>query len=341
MKKSYFLPIVIIFCIYLIQGTSFAASYESRDEAMNRAFSQTSHPGTASNTVTELSQTTADSNPETKFSLHNNTGYDPAGATTNTRGKFYISGGFDGNHFYYKELLDKHGGAANELDKDYGYLKGFYAAAGYRSNCYIEKLINGKPFIEGYIHHYTNLITYDGGSSLGPLKFNDENAKITRLGVKVGVYNEFSPKGEISFCFDMGRRAWDRGQNRIIQGVIDYAEKYTWTYFGVGAGVNYKLTPKFTAGIEAEGMAAPSAWARMRSDYDDYTYELGTVYGAELKLPLKYYLSKYISIDATPYLEYWDIEKSNEHWISSTEYMYEPHSQTTILGILAGISLIY
>ncbi|MEI8176401.1 MAG: hypothetical protein WCG78_05995, partial [Candidatus Omnitrophota bacterium] len=137
------------------------------------------------------------------------------------------------------------------------------------------------------------------------------------------------------------RRTWWRGQNRINDGVLDYAEKYWWTYFGIGAGFNYRLFPRFSAGLEGELMYAPETLAWMRSDlYEGGTFELGMILGGEIKMPFKYYLLKNLSLDLTPYLTCWEINQSTVTRINGEDYI-EPYSRTYIKGILAGMTLSF
>jgi hypothetical protein len=246
-------------------------------------------------------------------------------------GTFYISGGHDANHMHYKELSGK-----NTLDEDYGKLRGFYITMGYKSKNYIEAIL-GKPFIEGYFRRYDELITYDGASELGPLEFQ-ERAVIKRFGIKFGAYKDFSTNAELCGYFDVGRRIWQRGENEVIGGALTYAEKYWWTYFGFGAGINYELVKNLRWGVEVEWMFSPEHLRKMRADlYEGGTFNLGWIYGAEVKMPIKYNLLRNISFDVTPYFTYWDIKNSDLVLINGSYYS-EPDSTTHIEGLLVGLT---
>jgi hypothetical protein len=249
-------------------------------------------------------------------------------------GPFHVSAGYDGNHLHYKELV-----GGDTLDEDYGKLYGFYLAAGYKSDTYNQWLV-GRPFIEAYYKKYSALITYDGGSGLGPLSF-DERAEIQRYGLKFGSAKNFLDKGELYGYFDVGQRIWYRGENEVIEGVLTYAEKYWWTYFGFGAGVTYDITQKLQAGLDVEFMFSTSSMAKMRADLlEGGTFELGGVNGADVKIPVKYFFSPKFSLDITPYFTYWHIKSSNTVKISDW-YFYEPTSNTHIEGIQAGFSYYF
>lgn len=246
------------------------------------------------------------------------------------KGSFYVSAGHDANHMHYKEYSGK-----DTLDEDYGKLRGFYVNLGYKGGHYLTWLMESKPFIEGYFRRYDALVTYDGASDLGPLAFK-KKAEIHRFGLKLGGYHSFSSKKEGLFYIDIGNRTWYRGENEIIQGVLTYAERYRWVYLGLGLGLNYKLSPKLTCGIEAEGMGALDS--KMRADlYEGGTFKLKGVAGWEFKLPIKYYLLKNVSLDLTPYSTWWNITESDPVLISGTSY-YEPNSHTHIEGLLVGIT---
>jgi hypothetical protein len=251
--------------------------------------------------------------------------------TEASKSTFYLSAGHDANHLHYKEYSGK-----DTLDEDYGKLRGFYVSLGYKGGHNLTWLMESKPFIEGYFRRYDALVTYDGATNLGtPLSFK-EKAEVQRFGVKLGGYHSFSNKKEGLFYIDIGNRTWYRGENEVIQGALAYAERYRWTYFGLGGGINYKLLPQVSIGLDIEGMCALDS--KMRADlYEGGTFKLKGVAGWELKLPIKYYLLKNISLDVTPYSTWWNITESDPVLISG-KYYYEPNSHTHIEGLLVGIT---
>jgi hypothetical protein len=324
MKKTIFAVVVFGLLFPLFSDISFA----SPNEAAEKSYSQMELSGAEKRAQQEFDHFSGD------FDINRNSPADKkytCGSCKDKsypRSKFYISGGYNINDMHYKEISKD---SDTVLDKDFGDLSGFYAAAGYKSRRYIEWL-HGRPFIEGYFQRYSALINYESPS----LAFDDEHAKILLYGAKLGAYRNFSKKGDAFGYLDIGKRVWYRGQNRIIQSTVDYAEKYWWTYFGIGAGMNYEVFPRVSVGIEAEGMYSPESLTWMRADlYEGGTFDLGMVLGAEVKFPIKFYLLKTLSLDFTPYLTYWEISKSTNTAISGTEY-YEPYSQTHIEGILLG-----
>ena len=246
-----------------------------------------------------------------------------------SKSAFYISAGHDANHMHYKEIS-----GGDTLDEDYGKLRGIYAIAGYRGANYI-KQIEARLFVEGYFKRYDALITYDGAAGGQPFTC-EQKAVVQRFGVKLGAYRTFSERTELLYYLDIGQRIWYRGENEIIQGVLCYAERYRWVYFGLGGGINYNLLAKLSVGLDIEGMAAVDS--KMRADlYEGGTFVLKGVGGWEFKLPIKYHFLKHISFDLTPYSTWWNITRSDPVLISGT-YYYEPDSHTHIEGLLVGLT---
>ena len=256
-------------------------------------------------------------------------------------GHFYLSGGYDCNRLYYKEL----DGRGNIADKDIGNLNGFYITAGYRSSNYISWIL-GKPFIEAYFNKEGDTLSYDGRLMNGSRAlYFKQRADIDRYGLKLGAYGDFSPHGEIFGYFDLGYRSWKRDRN--FMEAIDpslilthYQEDYRWGYLGGGGGVNYRFTPKFSIGVEGELMYAPKAFSRMRDELNNASFKLNEVYGAEIKLPFKYELVKNLTLNLTPYYTYWEINASDNVILGGIPY-YEPDSQTHVQGILSGLTYTF
>ncbi|MCX5714993.1 MAG: hypothetical protein NT033_09410 [Candidatus Omnitrophica bacterium] len=249
-------------------------------------------------------------------------------------GKFSVSAGFNGNHMRYKEF-----DGLDILDEDRGNSGGFYLGLGFKSNNYIENIM-AKPYVEAYYRESSAAVKYIGRASDGitttDFSFN-EQSKIRNFGLKIGGYTAFTDKGEISGYFDLGQRSWYRGKNEVINNVLSYSEKYYWTYLGLGIAANFLFLPRFSTGIDAEWMFTPSS-AKMRSNlYEGGTFGLTNVYGYEIKMPLKYYILKNLSLDLTPYFTYWKIGKSDLVQIKGN-YYYEPDSKTFIEGVLAGFT---
>ena len=243
---------------------------------------------------------------------------------------FYISGAYEMNYIHYSEWEDK-----NKLDEDYGSQDGFYFSGGYRSPHYYA-IILGKPYIEGYYRQYANTIHYKGALIGGGPYNGDQRSEIKQFGMKIGGYKDFAIPGEIYGYLDIGNRVWNRGEDRAP----DYHEKYYWLYLGGGVGISHRFFSKLSIGMEAEMMGAYKP--KMHANNIDVNFKLRNVWGSELRLPIKYYLLKNLSLDITPYYIYWHIGASNFVPIDDTGLGWqEPESKTNLRGLLAGITYVF
>ena len=252
----------------------------------------------------------------------------------------HASLGYDLSYMHYRETSD-----GDTLDKDYGFMHGLYINLGYKSDVDFEFDINGKeivlgkPFIEGYYRRADHHLTYDG-STLGgtPLK-HPQHSFVQNFGIKAGLSRNLTEKGEVYAYVDGGRRIWQRGENRTIDGAYEYAEKYVWLYAGGGIGATYRPIPKFSSGIDIEGLIGVQP--KMHSDlYEGATFQLGSVSGVEVKLPLKYYMLQNLSWDLTPYYSFWRIKRSDPAVISGVSYQ-EPDSRTHVLALQTGLTYCF
>lgn len=250
---------------------------------------------------------------------------------------FYIAAGYDGGNIHYSEWSDQ-----NKLDEDYGNQYGYYVSAGYKSANYYEMLL-GEPFIESYFRYSEHSIKYKGAASNGftSWPFNTkQKSRIQRFGIKMGAARDFSDKGKLFGYLDAGKRIWQRGENGVVDNVLVYAEKYEWTYLGFGLGVNYRLLPKLSIGIDGEWMFATSS--KMRADlYEGGTFNIKHVSGTEAKIPIKYCIAKNISFDLTPYFTCWHIGHSDTITLAGIPGYYEPDSETHEEGLLTGLTYTF
>jgi len=236
----------------------------------------------------------------------------------------YISGAYEMNYMHYSEWQDH-----DKQDEDFGSQDGFYCALGYRSPNYYD-LILCKPYIEGYYRQYGNMIHYKGALIGGGAYNADQRSKIQQFGMKIGGYKDFAKPGEVYGYLDIGDRVWNRGQDQAP----DYHEKYYWLYIGGGVGINHRFFSRLSTGMEAEIMGAYKP--KMHANNTEITFNLRNVWGAELSLPIKYYLLKNLSLDITPYYIYWHIGAS-----VPVDGWYEPESKTNLRGLLAGITYVF
>jgi hypothetical protein len=256
-------------------------------------------------------------------------------------GKFYLSLNWYRYHLGYKEFDD----SENVLDEDFGWMKGWYIKFGYRSYKSLGEFW-GSPFLEAYFRRFDNQITYKGRASNGvtiDIEI-DQKSKIYRFGAKFGTYKNLSGNLILYGYGDIGKRVWFRGENQVlnISGTLvqDYKEKYWWVYFGGGAGIEYQ-GEDICLGLDFELMGAPEGLRKMHAQLGSGgTFNLGSVWGYELELPIKYYIVENLSLDLTPYYIYWNIDESDTQIIDGTAY-YEPHSRSKIYGYLVGFTMTF
>lgn len=246
-----------------------------------------------------------------------------------------IAAGYNYNHIHYSEWRDR-----NKLNEDFGYQDGLYAELEYKSGRYWE-LIKSRPFINLYYRQHSDIIQYKG-ATIGPpsLPYNaPQRSKIEVWGAKLGGYGKLSEKSEFFGYLDFGRRTWHRGENEVIDGVLNYYERYRWAYYGPGVGFNYQLMPWLSAGLDAKWMFGiePKMWADL---FEGGTFDLQDVWGSEISIPVRFELYKKLNLDVTPYYTFWNIHESNPVTISGTAYV-EPDSQTHEIGVLVGFSYTF
>ena len=99
------------------------------------------------------------------------------------------------------------------------------------------------------------------------------------------------------------------------------------------------LFPKFSIGIDWTGWLTSSPEMIAYLD-GNTTFNLKQVWGTEFKIPLKYYITNYLSCDVTPYYTYWRINDSDVVTISGTP-LYEPESKTNELGVMTGLTYTF
>lgn len=235
---------------------------------------------------------------------------------------FYISVAYDYNRMHFADWEGD-----EKWSENYGNQDGMYYAVGFRSPNALKFF--GHPFIEGYYRQYANMVHYK--SIFADMPYDaEQRSKVKQWGAKIGSWNKISDKSEIYGYLDIGRRIWNRGEDTDL-GLADYHEKFSWYYTGLGAGINHRFFPRFSTGLEAEAMFG---WgARDHRNDLDITYRLGSVFGAEFKLPLKYYLLESLSFDFTPYFTFWNVDSSN-----IVEDNYKRDSYTHLEGLLVGLT---
>jgi len=250
----------------------------------------------------------------------------------------YLSAGGDLYYIHYREIQD-----GSTLDKDTGSVMGLYVKLSYLSSSYVD-YFSGFPYLEAYFRYSNGKSKYSGATGAGTHVSFKEDLEIERFGLKIGARKYISDGRLIYGYFDVGKRVWIRGSNELIGAALNYKEKYRWLYLGLGTGVKRKIGDRIIAGIDAEFMYAPRSFRKMHAElYDGNTLILGSVWGVELKAPLRYTITKRFSFDIIPYYTFWHIGKSNTDILRiggiPVAYIQEPRSQTYMYGVLFGLTI--
>lgn len=331
-------PWGLLFTIILFPLLSASVSFaDSRQEIIDNTLTQTETGRSSSNITPQYAYSDKILRPDIPLRQAPKTNIGSSGMSSEKRkaveAALYLAAGYDVNHIHYSEWS-----GSDKLDEDFGNQDGFYINLGYRSPRYSETF-QSKPFVEGYYRQYGDLIQYKGAASNGviTIPYNvKQKSAIRRFGLKVGGYRNISKNGEWFGYLDIGKRIWIRGENEVIDGVLNYKEIYHWIYGGLGLGLNYYVHPKLSIGLEWEGWIAgsPKMYAEL---YEGGTFKLKNVSGIDLKMPIKYHLLENFSFDLTPYFSYFTIGHSNTVILSGDPY-YEPDSKTHEEGILLGFT---
>ncbi|MCM8797287.1 MAG: hypothetical protein NC923_05370 [Candidatus Omnitrophica bacterium] len=324
-----------IFCLFLISPI-LAFAY-SRQEAINRTLAKM-ETSSSSRQTSYFAASDINSKKKLSYSFNNDIPKNKSDQREEAiKAAFYIAAAIDSNRIHYSEWEGK-----RKRNEDFGTHRGYSLAIGYKSPNYYE-WVNGYPFIECYFRRFGNIIRYKGALIGGGPFDTYERSVVKQYGVKIGATRDFLDKGSILGYLDIGRRIWYRDEDGRWDNIILYGEKYSWVYLGLGAGINYELLPRLLLGFEAEWLTTLPRTRKMHANnfgYGDVTFKLGYVWGGEVKLPVKYYILKNLSLDVTPYFTYWKIKRSDYVELGGS-YWHEPDSKTHFNGVLAGFTCAF
>jgi hypothetical protein len=242
-----------------------------------------------------------------------------------------ISAGYAGEHFHYGESIG---------DQEHGWLNGFYVGTDYKSQNNVLGLGNldlglKYTYLGGSINYdgsQQNLVT---GQST-PWSTNSQES-ISNIQFKGGFDQALSNNISVGEYLSLGYRYW----NRNIEGVGGYSEGYNNGYIGLGAKAAYSWNDQLSTGVAAEINWSP-AWSSinyMSSPYGDYN--MGSAYNLKVELPINYNVTPQLSLNLTPYYNYWHFSGSaaqNTVIYGIPVTTYEPSSETNSAGLNVGVS---
>jgi len=259
---------------------------------------------------------------------------------------FYFSAGYDTNYMHYSEWS-----GGTKQDEDYGRQNGMLYKLGYQSPKEINSLdpIKIYPFIEADLYkslpdtlNYKGALfsTDDSGNVVSTIPYNEtQPSKISQMDLKIGGKTMPSARWDNFLYYEAGKRVWYRGTDVVVNdNYLDYKEKYFWYYNGIGGGFDYWLFPKFSIGLDSVFQFAYKP--KMHADNVQPTFKLGSTWEYQLNFPFKYYLTKNLSLDVTPYFNYISISQSSLIDVNSDGYgLGEPKSKTHQEGLVGAMTL--
>jgi hypothetical protein len=237
----------------------------------------------------------------------------------------------------YREILpgigDGETGALFGLQGNVDYVKGnsVYFGVGFRYGAG-KTTYNGSDFDTGTI----------------PIKTKTDNQFFNIEGRLGYTFQAGQPKHRflISPFVALGYHQW----NRDVIGEFNTIENYSWGYVGPGFHAEYKVSKKFTIGLNAKLMFMFGGKINVEDTFRGELVEqtggkLGNDLQYEIELPLTYNLVENskngIDLKFTPYYRSQDIGLGQPFpsVISSTGAAVEPASTTSVYGATVGVQL--
>jgi hypothetical protein len=198
--------------------------------------------------------------------------------------------------------------------------------------------------------------TYDGGTQAGdPFKSKTDNQFFNLEGRLGYTFQTGRPKHRflISPFVALGYHKWNRNISGGIAttsdgstSISDTTENYSWGYVGPGFHTEYKISPKFTIGLNAKLMFMLGGDIDLEISRGGIVTNqgegsLGNKLQYEIELPLTYTLvqnsKNAIDLKLTPYYRSQDIARGPEFALSSGSGATEPASSTSVYGATFGV----
>jgi hypothetical protein len=152
----------------------------------------------------------------------------------------------------------------------------------------------------------------------------------------------------------LGYHQWNRDTSSDATGpsgpvpTLDGSEKYSWGYIGPGFHAEYKVSKKFTIGLNAKLMFMFGGKINVENTFrgelvDQGSGKLGNDLQYEIELPLTYNLVENskngIDLKFTPYYRSQDIARGQPFALSNGGGAVEPASTTSVYGATVGVQL--
>jgi hypothetical protein len=219
-------------------------------------------------------------------------------------------------------------------------------------------------YVKGNAVYFGLGLRYGGGQT----KYDGSLQDVQATPVTSKTDNQFlNIEGRLGYTFQTGRKKnpflispfvavgyhqWNRdisGNITTQSGpgqVSDISETYSWGYVGPGFHAEYKISPKFTIGLNAKLMFMLGTDFDLQQAsggviQDQGSGNLGKNLQYEIELPLTYTIvqnpKNAIDLKLTPYYRSQDITRGQEFVRSSGNTALEPASTTSVYGATFGI----
>ncbi|HEB80255.1 MAG TPA: hypothetical protein ENI71_00070 [Chromatiales bacterium] len=244
-------------------------------------------------------------------------------------GIWQVSLAFSATQFHYEESVN--GGV---LDRENGLLPGLDAGLGYA---------RGAWFAHGALRYHGDAVDYDGQTQSGILVASRTNEGILDVSLLGGHRWRRLGRWRVSAYGGLGYRRWQRDirSTPIASGVF---ETYRWGYGFLGATIGRRLGAR--ARWSLDGRVSRTMGARVAVDFkgafDSVSLAPGARFAGRLALRFAYRLARAWSVQAVPYVEWWNLGQSSARPLTrggaSFGSMFEPRSETRVIGFELGVS---
>ncbi len=258
--------------------------------------------------------------------------------------RFYVSFGYMGHHTHFEEKV-------TPKVTDTGNTYGFYGQAYYP---FAQKEKNNQ-FLSFDFSYQSVDFTYDG--AIFAIDSNGSELFIPTKGKTKGFMYNIRLKYGVEYLMQCCKTSiyalsGYRFYKRTLEGGYGYNEYYRWLYLGLGVGLNFNVSQKIKAGINAEGMYVPInsksfkdvkvTLSKMDKQLEDNSFKLGSVYGYRFEMPIEYIATSSVSFEIKPFYEYWHVGKSETKPVNiETLYAVVPAHFTKNTGIYAGLKYTF
>jgi hypothetical protein len=251
-----------------------------------------------------------------------------AGGGAAAPGTWQVGVAFSVTQFHYEESVN--GGV---LDRENGLLPGLDAELGYA---------RGAWFTRGALRYHDDAADYDGRTQDGILVASRTDEGVLDVSLLGGYRWRCLGRWRVSAYGGLGYRRWQRDirSTPIASGVF---ETYRWGYGFLGATIGRRLAARVRWSLD--GRVSRTMGARVAVDFrgafDPVSLGPADRFAGRLALRFAYRLARAWSVQAVPYVEWWNLGQSPARPLTrggaSFGSVFEPRSGTRVIGFELGV----